>query len=193
MKKNILFLFTAILLAFLLIFMTLRFSKEIDAFVFDPYIPEDSVFNGLTTQEIEDLEREKEFAMELDKHIESQYQEREMQEVEVQPSRSKQNRVITVEATAYTHTGNNTATGVYPRVNHTIAVDPNVIPLGSKVKINGSIYKAEDTGLRNDELSHTGYYKHMRGKRVDIFMDTRKEAINFGRRQIEVEVIREGY
>lgn len=39
-----------------------------------------------------------------------------------------------------------TATGVHAKQNHTIAVDPNVIPLGSTVMINGQEYVAEDVG-----------------------------------------------
>ncbi len=39
-----------------------------------------------------------------------------------------------------------TALGVAPQVNHTIAVDPNIIPLGSHVIINGIEYVAEDVG-----------------------------------------------
>lgn len=39
-----------------------------------------------------------------------------------------------------------TATGTIPLANHTIAVDPRIIPYGSKVMINGIIYVAEDCG-----------------------------------------------
>lgn len=82
-----------------------------------------------------------------------------------------------VEATAYTHTGNPTATGVMPQVGVTIAVDPNVIPLGSDVYVEGFGWrKAQDTG---------GLIK---GKIIDIFMDTRSEAIQWGRRKVEIYV-----
>lgn len=39
-----------------------------------------------------------------------------------------------------------TAIGVKPTINHTIAVDPDVIPLHSHVMINGQEYVAEDVG-----------------------------------------------
>lgn len=39
-----------------------------------------------------------------------------------------------------------TALGVAPTVNHTIAVDPSIIPLGTRVLINGIEYVAEDVG-----------------------------------------------
>lgn len=39
-----------------------------------------------------------------------------------------------------------TALGIPPRENHTIAVDPKIIPLGTHVLINGIEYVAEDVG-----------------------------------------------
>ena len=42
--------------------------------------------------------------------------------------------------------GNMTATGRTARPNHTIAVDPNVIPYGTQVEINSIVYTAEDCG-----------------------------------------------
>lgn len=86
-------------------------------------------------------------------------------------------KIITVLATAYTHTGNPTATGVMPTAGHTIAVDPRVIPLGTHVLINGVEYIAQDTG---------GLIK---GNRIDIFMDSETECVNFGAQYIEIEVV----
>lgn len=42
--------------------------------------------------------------------------------------------------------GDLTATGVRAQVNHTIAVDPAIIPYGSEIMIDGQIYVAEDCG-----------------------------------------------
>ena len=39
-----------------------------------------------------------------------------------------------------------TSTGVKAQVNHTIAVDPQIIPYGSEIMIDGQIYVAEDCG-----------------------------------------------
>lgn len=52
-----------------------------------------------------------------------------------------------------------TRTGVRAQKNHTISVDPKVIPLGSKVRIGDTIYTAEDTGG-----------KWVKGQHIDIFM-----------------------
>ena len=68
--------------------------------------------------------------------------------------------------------------GHYCRSEHTIAVDPDVIPLGSKVKIGDTIYTAEDTGgLVN-------------GDHVDIFFDTHEEVVEFGKQVRQVWVVK---
>lgn len=61
-----------------------------------------------------------------------------------------------------------TATGTAPKAGRTIAVDPDRIPLGSVVKINGQEYVAEDTGAA------------IKGNRVDIFVTDHGEAIAKG-------------
>lgn len=61
-----------------------------------------------------------------------------------------------------------TATGTRVRENYTVAVDRSVIPLGSLVRIDGRspIYHAEDTGVK--------------GKSVDVYFASHKEALIFG-------------
>ena len=70
--------------------------------------------------------------------------------------------------------GNRTASGTVPTTNRTIAVDTSVIPFGTKVVINGQIYVAEDRGGA------------IKGKRIDMFFYTHKEALKWGRRTMEV-------
>lgn len=96
-----------------------------------------------------------------------------------QQSNSSGWRKITVQATGYVATGNPTATGTTPTAGRTIAVDPSVIPLGSKVRIpafGNGIYTAEDTGGK------------VHGHIIDIFMSSQSQAVNWGRRTIEVYV-----
>ncbi len=69
---------------------------------------------------------------------------------------------------------NRTASGTVPTSNHTIAVDTSVIPFGTKVIINGQVYVAEDRGGA------------IKGNRIDMFFMTHKEALQWGRRTIEV-------
>ncbi len=64
--------------------------------------------------------------------------------------------------------GANTATGTIPAPGRTIAVDPSVIPLGSKVEINGHVYVAEDTGGA------------IRGNKIDIYVADHTTALNSG-------------
>lgn len=70
-----------------------------------------------------------------------------------------------------------TATGTTAAARRTIAVDPSVIPLGSKVVINGHEYIAEDTG------------GGIKGNKLDIFFDSHREALNFGVRWYDVYVV----
>ena len=84
---------------------------------------------------------------------------------------------LNVVSTAYTFTGNKTATGVEPRQGM-IAVDPRVIPMGSKVYVEGYGYAiAADTGGA------------IRGNRIDVFFPTLRECINWGRKSIRIHVL----
>ena len=75
--------------------------------------------------------------------------------------------------------GNKTSTGTRPRANHTIAVDPTVIPYGSKVYIEGyGTYIAEDCG------------GGIKGNMIDIYMNTYNECIQFGRRKAKVYIVK---
>jgi 3D (Asp-Asp-Asp) domain-containing protein len=92
------------------------------------------------------------------------------------PSRGTSIRTMMVEATAYTWTGNRTATGTWPEVG-TIAVDPEVIPLGTRLYVEGYGWGvAADTG---------GLIK---GRIIDVYFDTHRECIEWGRRQVEVRL-----
>lgn len=73
-----------------------------------------------------------------------------------------------------------TSTGTTATANRTIGVNPNVIPYGSKVMINGQEYIAEDTG---GAALDNPYW-------IDIFMNTHDECIQFGRQHIEVFIVR---
>lgn len=84
--------------------------------------------------------------------------------------------IIIVLATAYAPTGNLTRTETVPVEGRTIAVDPNVIPLGTEVWIEGwGTFIAEDTG---------GLIK---GNRIDIFMDLERECVEFGVKHLKIK------
>lgn len=92
-------------------------------------------------------------------------------------SQLKVQKVISMEATAYTFTGYQTATGVNPREG-IIAVDPRVIPLGSQVYVEGYGYAiAADTG---------GLIK---GNIIDVFFPNLQRCISWGRRPVKVYIL----
>lgn len=83
------------------------------------------------------------------------------------------------ELTAYCY-GSRTATGTTPTANRTIAVDPRVIPYGTKVEIEGyGTYIAEDCGGA------------VKGNIIDIYIPGYNNCINFGRRYANVYIINE--
>jgi 3D (Asp-Asp-Asp) domain-containing protein len=59
-----------------------------------------------------------------------------------------------------------------------VAVDPKVIPLGTKLWIEGyGEAVAEDTG------------GGIKGNRIDIYMDRHEDAVEFGRKMVRVKVL----
>ena len=85
-------------------------------------------------------------------------------------------RTIRMEATAYSG-GGITASGLAARVGR-VAVDPRVIPLGTKLYISGYGYcVAADTGGA------------IKGNRVDLYFNSESQCRQFGRRQVTVYVL----
>lgn len=101
----------------------------------------------------------------------------EVKETPTEAEEEPVGRTINVVATAYTHTGKQTSTQTWPEAGRTIAVDPRVIPYGSRVLINGHEYIAEDCGGA------------IKGNRIDIFMDTKAECDDWGIKPIQIEVL----
>lgn len=72
-----------------------------------------------------------------------------------------------------------TSTGITATTNRTIAVDPNQIPYGTKVVINGQVYVAEDCGGAIKENC------------IDIYVATHEEGESKGVYYTEVYIIQE--
>ncbi|WP_290459815.1 3D domain-containing protein [Romboutsia ilealis] len=93
-------------------------------------------------------------------------------------SSSNSNRKhISVVATAYT--GNSiTSTGINPKWG-TIAVDPSVIPYGTKVYIPqfDKTFIAEDCGSA------------IKGNKIDIYMNDEEAVKNWGRKRIDIYIV----
>ena len=87
-----------------------------------------------------------------------------------------------MEATAYTAYngdgwGNQTASGMTTAVG-VVAVDPKVIPLGTRLYIEGyGLAVAGDTGGA------------IKGNKIDLFFNTSSECYNFGRQNVKVYVL----
>ena len=67
-----------------------------------------------------------------------------------------------------------TASGTKATAGRTIAADPDVLPMGSVVIIDGHTYTVEDVGGA------------IKGNRIDIFMNSHEEALKAGVRTAEV-------
>lgn len=116
-------------------------------------------------------------------------------EKKAQAKSEEKGRTISVDATFYTAgcegCSGITATGIDVRqtIHHEgrriIAVDPNVIPLGSIVRVtlaNGDEFKAiaGDTGGA------------IKGSRIDVLVGSKVEARRLGRQSASVEIISKG-
>lgn len=92
-------------------------------------------------------------------------------------------RTVTCYVTAYCgcescsgEWGSMTATGVYARAGHTVAVDPGVIPYGTRVEINGTVYTAEDCG------------EAVNGYEIDVYFDSHWQTEAFATGFYEVTI-----
>ena len=126
----------------------------------DPYEPAPGAYDGLTTEQITNLETEREASRMIDEEV----------------SRGAE-RVMMMEATAYTWTGQRTASGTWPAIG-TVATDPEVIPLGTKIWVEGyGEAVALDTGGA------------IKGNIIDVYLATEDQCWQWGRRQVEVRIL----
>lgn len=92
---------------------------------------------------------------------------------------------MTVQATAYTYTGNNCSTGVAPQPGY-IAVNPRVIPYGTKMYIR----TADGTVIYGYAVAaDTGGFIKSRPNNVDLFMASKSACVAFGRRNVEIYIL----
>ena len=97
------------------------------------------------------------------------------------PSSSRRRHLGSFAMTAYTqyHSApRRTASGSMPAVGRTVAVDPRVIPLGTKLHIEGvGVRIAEDTGRK------------IRGKELDLYLSSIGACSRFGVRARNVYIL----
>lgn len=85
--------------------------------------------------------------------------------------------VIDMTASAYSHTGNNTSSGIYPHYG-VVAVDPTRIPMGTRLYVEGYGYATA--------LDKGGAIK---GNRIDLFFESESEAMSWGLRRAKVYIL----
>ena len=87
--------------------------------------------------------------------------------------------IVTLNVSAYCHSGNPTASGVMPQVGHCAVdrINGRWIPFGTIVRIKGlGKYKVTDR------------FGDGRNNCVDLYMESYKKCIDFGRQDKEAEV-----
>lgn len=86
-------------------------------------------------------------------------------------------------ATAYSIEGQ-TADGRHARAG-IVAADPKVIPLGSRIRVS-------DAGSYSGEYEVADTGRAIDGREIDIYVPNDAEAKQFGRRAVQVEILRRG-
>ncbi|MCF6411158.1 peptidoglycan-binding protein [Pseudalkalibacillus salsuginis] len=102
-----------------------------------------------------------------------------------QATADEEQQTLTMEATAYTSNCDGcsgiTATGIDLNANpdqKVVAVDPDVIPLGTEVYVEGyGRAVAGDTGGAID------------GNKIDLYVQSEQDAVNFGKQSVEVTIL----
>ncbi|MGH4050923.1 MAG: 3D domain-containing protein [Clostridium sp.] len=101
------------------------------------------------------------------------------------PSSKASGKTLYVKATAYwafngpnTYTASGTKAVRNPNGYSTIAVDPSVIPLGTKLYIEGY-----GNAIAADKGSS------VKGNYIDVFFNTKQEAIGFGVKRLKVQIL----
>ena len=99
-------------------------------------------------------------------------------------TKTASSKTITVKATAYTANckgcSGTTATGINLKKNPSakvIAVDPRVIPLGTKVHVEG--YGEAIAGDKGGAI---------KGNKIDVFISSKQKAVNWGVKTVKVKV-----
>lgn len=145
-----------------------------------------------TNKQINKLKQENEALLSQNKKLANQVSalEKEKQTRQTTVSRDNQPSSVAkefyVEATAYTAyckgCSGKTATGLDLRANpdmKVIAVDPRVIPLGSKVWVEGYGYAiAADTGGA------------IKGYKIDVFIPNKEQVYTWGRKRVLIKVLK---
>ncbi|MFC4022419.1 LysM peptidoglycan-binding domain-containing protein [Oceanobacillus longus] len=147
--------------------------------------PEKEEVVEITTASSEEVSEAEVETAEVDAQQAEKEVEPKEQVTETKTEQQVNGRTFAVESTAYTAGCNGcsgiTATGI--NLNNdpnakVIAVDPNVIPLGTQVYVEGYGYAvAGDTGGA------------IKGNKIDVHLPTKSEAYSWGRRTVNITIV----
>lgn len=73
-----------------------------------------------------------------------------------------------------------TASGAKAVEGVTIAADTNILPFGTKVKIDEKVYTVQDRGGA------------IKGNRIDVYFESHEKALEYGRQMKEVIILESG-
>lgn len=156
MKKFIYILFTIVVSVFVIILMPKRKINDDNSTV--------------TTETLLSVESEPETLLQVEE-VEKETEAIPLVQEEPEPEYITE----TFKLTAYCpcmqccgKTDGITASGTKATEGRTIAVDPNIIPFGTEVIINGHTYIAEDKGGA------------IKDNRIDVYFDSHQDALEFG-------------
>ena len=131
-----------------------------------------------------DIRLAKERKIQAQKLLEKRKKEQEEKEKQAQSApKNVSGRTITMRSTAYTsdpsENGGYSTTAMGTTIRYGVAaVDPNVIPLGTRLYIEGYGYaRAEDTGGA------------IKGNKIDLVFGSKSQSNNWGRRTVRVTIL----
>jgi 3D (Asp-Asp-Asp) domain-containing protein len=130
----------------------------------------------------------------LVKEQHDQFERERLEQEQIESSRGEQRpaaQIYDVTATSYTisDSGMNgkgvTATGHKAVPWSTIAVDPNIIPLGSKIHLHCEEYPSMDGEYIADDVGGA-----IHGYHIDVCVETKSQAIKLGKRKVQLTIER---
>ena len=84
----------------------------------------------------------------------------------------------TYQSTAYTWTGNRTASGTWPKAGRTIAINPAKFHLGQRIFIDGIGWRTAEDIIPPESIK--------KGADIDVYYNTKRECVEHGRKYLRV-------
>jgi 3D (Asp-Asp-Asp) domain-containing protein len=98
---------------------------------------------------------------------------------------TSQQKAAQEKFTAFAYSIDGTAANGSRPCKGTVSSDPNVLPLGSKIRVS-------DAGIYSGEYTVVDTGRKVKGHVIDIYVSSIREARQFGKKQVEVEILGSG-